>query len=390
MSAEDLTNIERERYARHFTLPGMGDAGQAKLKNGSVLCIGTGGLGSPAALYLAAAGVGKIGLVDADVVERSNLQRQVIHGESTIGSSKLESAAAKLKDLNPDVNVVCHEVRFSAANALEIAKDYDVILDGTDNFPTRYLSNDTAVLLKKPNVYGSILLFEGQVSVFAPHLGGPCYRCMFPEPPAPDAVPSCAEAGVIGALPGVIGSMQAMEAIKLIAGLGEPPLGKLIHYDALRSSFKTVSLRRDPECALCGENPTQTALIDYEGFCGVPEEDLGVPEFADLAVRNTTVVKLAEMVVDGVPKGSVVLDVREANEYAAGHIMGSVFAPLSEGMEAWVGQCCDHEKVYVICKAGGRSLRASKALRDAGVLELINVVGGMDAWKAAMLPMERY
>lgn len=387
--ADELTQTEKERYARHLTLPGLGEAGQAKLKNGSVLCIGTGGLGSPAALYLAAAGVGKIGLVDADVVERSNLQRQVIHGESTVGKSKLSSAAAKLKDLNPEVEVVCHDVRFSAANALDIAKDYDVILDGTDNFPTRYLSNDTAVLLKKPNVYGSILLFEGQVSVFAPHLGGPCYRCMFPEPPAPDAVPSCAEAGVIGALPGVIGSMQAMEAIKLITGLGEPPLGKLIHYDALRSSFRTVSLRRDPECALCGENPTQQALIDYEGFCGMPKEDSGVSEFADVAVRNSTVLQLAGAVVGGVPEGAVVLDVREADEYMSGHIAGSVFAPLSEGMDAWVEACCRHQRVYVICKAGGRSLKASKALRDAGVPELINVVGGMDAWKAASLPMEK-
>jgi len=211
---------------------------------------------------------------------------------------------------------------------------------------------------------------------------------MFPEPPAPDAVPSCAEAGVIGALPGVIGSLQAMEAIKLIAGLGEPPLGKMIHYDALRSSFRTMSLRRDPECALCGENQTQTGLIDYEGFCGVPGEDSGVPEFADVAVRNTTVLQLAKTVVGGVPEGVLVLDVREANEYASGHITGSVFAPLSEGMDAWVEQCCCSEHVYVICKAGGRSLMASKALRDAGVHELINVVGGMDAWKAAKLPME--
>lgn len=387
--ADELKQTERERYARHFTLPGMGEAGQLRLRNGSVLCIGTGGLGSPAAMYLAAAGVGKIGLVDADVVERSNLQRQVIHGESAIGKSKLSSAAARLKDINPDVEVVCHEVRFSAANAMEIAKGYDVILDGTDNFPTRYLSNDTAVLLNKPNVYGSILLFEGQVSLFAPHLGGPCYRCMFPEPPAPDAVPSCAEAGVVGALPGVIGSLQAMEAIKWITGLGEPPMGKMIHYDALRSSFRTVSLRRDPECALCGENPTQKTLIDYEGFCGLPEEDSAVPEFADVAVRNTTVVELAEQVARGVSEGAVVLDVREHDEYASGHIKGSVCAPLSGGMETWVDTCCESEKVYVICKAGGRSLTASKALRDAGVSELINVVGGMDAWKAAMLPIER-
>mgnify|MGYP000168000025 CR=1 FL=1 len=383
--ADALSAAENDRYARHLTLPGFGADGQLKLKGGSVLCIGTGGLGSPAALYLAAAGVGKIGLVDADVVERSNLQRQVIHGEAMLGKSKLESAAAKLKDLNPEVDVVCHEVRFTAANAMEIAADYDVILDGTDNFPTRYLSNDTAVLLKKPNVYGSILLFEGQVSVFAPSLGGPCYRCMFPEPPAPDAVPSCAEAGVLGALPGIIGSMQAMEAIKLLAGLGDPPVGKLIHYDALRSSFRTVTLRRDPECKLCGDSPTQKGLIDYEGFCGLPDAMNRMPEFADDKIRNASVLDLASNVDGGVPQKMLVLDVREADEYTSGHVEGSAFAPLSEGMEAWVNRCAEHEAIYVICKAGGRSLTASKALRDAGVDGLINVVGGMDAWKAAGL-----
>ncbi|QQL45038.1 molybdopterin-synthase adenylyltransferase MoeB [Sulfuriroseicoccus oceanibius] len=385
-----LNRDELDRYARHLTLPGFGTDGQQRLKNGAVLCIGTGGLGSPAAMYLAAAGVGRVGLVDADVVERSNLQRQIIHGESGVGRSKLASAVERLKEINPNVQVDVHEVRFTAANAKEIAADYDVILDGTDNFPTRFLSNDVAVLLKKPNVYGSILLFEGQVSVFAPHLGGPCYRCLFPEPPAPDAVPSCAEAGVIGALPGVIGSMQAMEAVKLLAGVGEPPLGKLVHYDALTTSFRSFAVRRDPQCKLCGDHPTQTGLVDYEGFCGLPG-DSGMPEFAAEGVRNISVTGLWDVIRNGVPAGAVVLDVREEKEFASGRAPGSrleALSTLKQRFDAVCAECEGLDSVYVICKAGGRSLRACKALRDAGVKNLINVAGGMDAWKAAGLEME--
>ena len=247
-----LSTEEKARYARHFSLSQVGLEGQEHLKNSSVLCIGAGGLGSPSTLYLAAAGVGRIGIVDSDVVELSNLQRQILHGQSTLGIPKLDSAAARLNDINPHVQVEKYPCNFTADNAMEIAADYDVIIDGTDNFPTRYLSNDVSFFLKKPNVYASIFRFEGQLSVFAPHLGGPCYRCMLPQPPDPGSVPSCAEAGVLGVLPGIMGSLQAMEAIKLLLDAGEPPLGRLLHYDALHTSFREFNLRRDPQCPLCG------------------------------------------------------------------------------------------------------------------------------------------
>ena len=318
-----LTPEENQRYARHFTLPEVGSEGQEKLKASSVLCIGTGGLGSPIALYLAAAGVGKIGLVDDDKVEASNLQRQIIHGESWIGKPKLESAKARLLETNPHIKVITHHARFTAANAMEIAKDYDVIIDGTDNFPTRYLSNDVSFLLKKPNVYGSIFRFEGQMSVFAPHLGGPCYRCMLPEPPDPGSVPSCAEAGVLGVLPGIIGSLQAMEAIKLLLDAGKPPLGKLLHYDALNTEFRTFNLRKDPQCPLCGDNPTVTELIDYEDFCG-----LKPPE----TMTEITVAELKQKLESGLD--GILIDVRMPNEHAECSISGSTLIPLPTIMDA--------------------------------------------------------
>src|SRR5262245_35477797 len=264
-----LTTAELRRYARHLTIPEFGIEGQRKLRAARVLCIGAGGLGSPIAMYLAAAGVGTIGLVDADVVDESNLQRQLLHSTADVGRSKLDSARERLRGINPHVNVEGHAARFTSENAMDLVNDYDVVIDGTDNFPTRYLSNDVCVFLKKPNVYGSILRFEGQCSVFAPHLGGPCYRCMAPQPPAPGLVPSCAEGGVLGVLPGLIGTMQATEAVKLIVGIGEPLIGRLLHVDTLSMKFRTFNLRRDPECPVCGDRPTITEPIDYEGFCGL-------------------------------------------------------------------------------------------------------------------------
>ena len=320
-----LTNEEIRRYSRHLTLPEVGVAGQEKLKAASVLCIGAGGLGSPAAMYLAAAGVGRLGLVDYDVVDESNLQRQIIHGTRAVGRSKLESARARLNDINPHVAVECHAVRLSSANALDILGRYDAVIDGTDNFPTRYLSNDACVLLKKPNIYGAIFRFEGQASVFAPHLGGPCYRCLFPEPPPPGMVPSCAEGGVLGVLPGIIGVIQATEAIKLILGKGDVLLGRLLLYNALDMKFREMKMRRDANCPACGERPTITKLIDYEQFCGVR----GEPTMnAQQAGDEITAVELAAMLKRG--ETFALVDVREPDEWAICHIPGATLLPLSE------------------------------------------------------------
>ena len=365
-----LSPEENKRYARHFTLPEVGKAGQEKLKNSSVLCIGTGGLGSPVALYLAAAGVGTIGLVDDDQVETSNLQRQIIHGESWIGKPKLDSAKARLLEVNPHINVVTYNARFTSKNAVEIIndQDYDVIIDGTDNFPTRYLSNDVAYLLQKPNIYGSIFRFEGQMSVFAPHLGGPCYRCMLPEPPDPGTVPSCAEAGVLGVLPGIIGSLQAMEAIKILLNAGTPPLGKLIHYDALNTSFKHFNLRKDPQCPLCGENPTIKELIDYEEFCGVKP-----PE----TMTEITVTELRDKLAAGLD--GKLIDVRMPDEHAECSIDGSTLIPLPEIPNKY-SELPQDEILYIHCKGGVRSAKACSYLATQGFTKLVNIKGGMDAW----------
>lgn len=371
----DLTPAEKQRYARHFTLPEVGEAGQLKLKQASVLCIGTGGLGSPAALYLAAAGVGRIGLVDSDHVESSNLQRQILHGESWIGKPKLESAAHRLRETNPLVQVDLYEARFTSANARQIAEGYDIIIDGTDNFPTRYLSNDLAFFLKKPNIYGSIFRFDGQISVFAPHLGGPCYRCMLPEPPDPGTVPSCAEAGVLGVLPGIIGSLQAMEAIKLILGIGEPPLGKLVHYDALSTSFRSFNIRRDPQCPLCGENPSITDLIDYDGFCGLPKTN---------TMNEITVTELKSKVDNGLD--GILLDVRTPEEYEAATIPGVTHhIPLQE-LPVRFGELPSGQHIYIHCKAGGRSARACEFLATVGINQTTNVKGGIDAYRDLIDP----
>ncbi|MFT5904660.1 MAG: molybdopterin/thiamine biosynthesis adenylyltransferase/rhodanese-related sulfurtransferase [Cryomorphaceae bacterium] len=363
-----LSPEESKRYARHFTLPEVGQTGQEKLKSSSVLCIGAGGLGSPVALYLAAAGVGTIGIVDDDKVESSNLQRQIIHGESWIGKSKLDSAKARLLETNPHINVVTYPVKFTSSNAIEIAQGYDIIIDGTDNFPTRYLSNDVAFLLKKPNIYGSIFRFEGQMSVFAPHLGGPCYRCMLPEPPEPGSVPSCAEAGVLGVLPGIIGSLQAMEAIKLLLGAGKPPLGKLVHYDALNTNFRNFNLRKDPQCPLCSENPTVTELIDYEDFCGVKLPD---------TMTEITVTELKQKLDAGLD--CILIDVRLPAENAVCSIPSSKLIPLPE-IENAAAELPKDKPLYIHCKGGVRSARACTYLAKLGFTQLVNIKGGMDAW----------
>ncbi len=368
-----LSTEEKARYARHFSLSQVGLEGQEKLKASSVLCIGAGGLGSPAILYLAAAGVGKIGIVDADAVEVSNLQRQILHGQANLGQSKLDSAELRIRDTNPHVEVVKYPENFTSQNALEIAKDYDVIIDGTDNFPTRYLSNDVSVMLKKPNVYASIFRFEGQLSVFAPHLGGPCYRCMLPQPPDPGTVPSCAEAGVLGVLPGIIGSLQAMEAIKLILGTGEPPLGKLLHYDALQTQFREFKLKRDPECALCGEHPTITKLIDYENFCGMNTPPPNNP-------AEISVTELQQKLSNNFE--GIFLDVRETWEYDVANIPGARLVPLATFpsiIPELKAQGLDQE-IIIHCKSGVRSDRACEFLRGEGFTHAINVAGGIDAW----------
>lgn len=364
----ELSPTEFQRYARHLAMPEFGVESQKKLKAARVLCIGAGGLGSPVSLYLAAAGVGTLGLVDPDVVELSNLQRQVLFGQSDIGRPKLEAARDRLLEANPHMTVNLHREYFSAANALDIARGYDVLIDGTDNFPTRYLSNDTAVWLGIPNVYGSILRFEGQVAVFAPHLGAPCYRCMSPTPPKPGLVPSCAEGGVLGVLPGLIGTMQALEAIKLITGIGRPLLGQLLHADTLNLRFRTFNLRRDPDCPVCGEHPTITEPIDYQGFCGMtPPPD----------VPTLTVQELHEHRQN--KDSHFLLDVREPDEYAFGNISGSTLIPLGQVADR-SGELPRDVPVYIHCRSGVRSGKAVAALQQQGFTNVYNVAGGILAW----------
>ena len=383
MDSSASTRLSREeirRYARHLTLPEVGVAGQEKLKAAGVLCIGAGGLGSPAAMYLAAAGVGRLGLVDFDVVDDSNLQRQILHGTGAVGRSKLESAKARLNDINPHVAIECHAVRLNSGNALEILGRYDVVLDGTDNFPTRYLSNDACVLLKKPNIYGAIFRFEGQASVFAPHLGGPCYRCLFPEPPPPGLVPSCAEGGVLGVLPGILGVIQATEALKLILGQGESLLGRLLLYNALDMRFREMKVRRDPACPVCGERPTLTRLIDYEQFCGVKENpSMNAQPTGD----EITAVELAAMLKRG--ETFTLVDVRERDEWAIGHIPGATLLPLSELPQRF-GELPKDGRLVLHCKAGKRSLKALQFLREHGYTNLKSVRGGIDAWSTDVDP----
>lgn len=365
-----LTPEELRRYARHASIPGFGLEAQQKLKAARVLVIGAGGLGSPVSMYLAAAGVGTLRIVDADAVELSNLQRQILHGESDVGRAKVESAADTLREVNPHVHLDLVKDVFCAANARELASGCDVIIDGTDNFPTRYLSNDVAVWAGMPNVYGSILRFDGQVSVFAPHLGGPCYRCMAPQPPKPGMVPTCAEGGVLGALPGIVGSMQALEAIKLITGVGQPLIGRLLHLDTLGMNFRTFTLKRDPECPVCGENPTITEPIDYDGFCGVPKKP-------DLPMKTLTVSELKALRSSG--DVHHLLDVRQPDEWAVCSIEGAQLIPLGE-LPARVEELPRDKRLIIHCKAGGRSARAVAWLMEQGFEDVWNVEGGMDAW----------
>ena len=369
-----LNNDEIRRYSRHLILPEVGLGGQKKICSTSVLCIGAGGLGSPIAMYLAAAGVGKLGILDFDTVDFSNLQRQIIHGTQDVGRPKTQSARETIARINPNVEVVIHNTRITSQNALEVIGPYDIVVDGTDNFPTRYLTNDACVLLKKPNVYGSIFRFEGQASVFAPHLGGPCYRCLYPEPPPPGMVPSCAEGGVLGVLPGIVGTIQATEILKLALGKGSSLIGRLLLFNALDMKFREVKLRRDPQCPLCGENPSITELIDYETFCGM------APEPATLA-SNPDEVTVEEMkrALDQPQLGINVIDVREPDEHQIAHINGVPLVPLSALPQRFT-ELDPNRQYYIHCKSGVRSMRALQFLREQGFKYLKSVKGGITAW----------
>ena len=380
----ELTRDELSRYARHLILPEVGVEGQQKLKAARVLCVGAGGLGSPLALYLSAAGVGTLGLVDFDVVDASNLQRQILHSTRDVGRKKLDSAEEKLAALNPAVHVVKHETMLSSTNAMDILKDYDIVADGTDNFPTRYLVNDACVLLGKPNVYGSVFRFEGQASVFATR-EGPCYRCLYPEPPPPGTVPSCAEGGVLGILPGLIGIIQATEVIKLILGKGEALVGRLLLVDALSMRFRELKLKKNPECPVCGAHPTVTALIDYQQFCGI------VPEASPEAGQETTL-------KNGIPQMTVqelkqrrdageelfVLDVREPYEYQIANIGGTLI-PQNE-VPRRLAEIDRNREIVVQCRSGGRSQRIAEFLAQQGYPNVKNLAGGILAWADAIDP----
>jgi adenylyltransferase/sulfurtransferase len=363
----DLTVEETKRYSRHLVIPQFGVAGQKKLKQSSVLVVGAGGLGSPLALYLAAAGVGRLGLVDFDAVDVTNLQRQIIHGTGDVGRPKVDSAREAVNRINPLVEVLTHEIRLTSENAMDILGEYDVIVDGTDNFPTRYLVNDACVLLGKPNVYGSIFRFEGQASVFhAPH--GPCYRCLYPEPPPPGVVPSCEEGGVLGILPGIVGTLQANEAVKLIVGLGQTLMGRLLLLDALEMEFRAVRLRKDPDCPVCGTHPTITELIDYEAFCSLGAEDLA-PDVPEITARE-----LSESL------GRVLLvDVREAHELKIARIADTVHIPLRE-LGDRLGELDRDADIVLYCHFGVQSARAAKILLDAGYSRVRNLKDGILAW----------
>ena len=370
----ELNNDEIRRYSRHLILPEVGLAGQKKIKATKVLCIGAGGLGSPIAMYLAAAGIGKIGIVDFDTVDFSNLQRQIIHGTDDVGRPKAESAKETIASINPNVEVVIHNTRISAENALDLIAPYDIVVDGTDNFPTRYLTNDACVLLKKPNVYGSIFRFEGQASVFAPHLGGPCYRCLYPEPPPPGMVPSCAEGGVLGVLPGIIGCIQTNEILKLALGKGTSLVGRLLLFNALDMKFRELKLRRDPSCPLCGDKPSITALIDYEMFCGI------VPEPANPG-QNPDEVTVQDMkkALDDPKLGIKVVDVREPDEYQIAKVAGVPLLPLSQLPQRFT-ELDPNVQYYLHCKGGIRSMKALKFLREQGFKYVKSVKGGIGAW----------
>jgi molybdopterin/thiamine biosynthesis adenylyltransferase/rhodanese-related sulfurtransferase len=376
----DLNDSELRRYARQLILPELGREGQKKIRAAGVLCVGAGGLGSPLALYLAAAGIGRLGILDFDTVDLSNLHRQVLHGTDDVGRAKTESARDAIARLNPEVEVVVHTTRLTRDNALELLRAYDVIADGTDNFPTRYLVNDACVLLGKPNVYGSVFRFEGQASLFAPHLGGPCYRCLYPEPPPPGSVPGCAEGGVLGVLPGIIGLIQATETLKLILGRGTSLLNRLLLFNALDMTFRELKIRRDPACPLCGSNPTITALMDYNQFCGLPTSQ------SPSAVHPDEVsVQELKRALDNPAPGIHVLDVREPDEYQIARIPGAQLLPLSQLGQRW-SELNPDQSYYLYCKSGVRSLRAVQFLRRLGFHQLKSVRGGIDAWSREVDP----
>lgn len=376
----DLTNEEIRRYSRHLILPEVGMAGQRKIRNTSVLCIGAGGLGSPIAMYLSAAGIGKLGIVDFDDVDLSNLQRQILHTDADVGRSKAESARETIAGINPHTEVVIHKTRISSENALDLIRPYDIVVDGTDNFPTRYLTNDACVLLKKPNVYGSIFRFEGQASVFAPHLGGPCYRCLYPEPPPPGMVPSCAEGGVLGVLPGIIGCIQANEILKLALGKGSPLIGRLLLFNALDMKFRELKLRKDPKCPICGPNPSITGLIDYEQFCGIVPEPVNPGQNPD----EVTVFDMKKA-LENPGSGIRVLDVREGDEWAIARVNGATLFPLSTLPQRFM-ELDPNVQYYLHCKAGVRSLKALRFLREQGFKYLKSVKGGISAWSDQVDP----
>jgi len=372
----ELSHEEIHRYSRHLLIPDVGLEGQRKLKAASVLVVGTGGLGSPVALYLAAAGIGRIGLVDYDVVDFTNLQRQIIHSESRLGDLKVESARDRLQDLNSEIQVDIYNEYLNSENAFEISAPYDIIVDGTDNFPSRYLVNDLCVLTGKPNVYGSIYRFDGQASVFNAE-GGPCYRCLFPEPPPPGLVPSCAEGGVLGVLPGTIGSIQATETLKLILGIGEPLIGRLLLYDALDLSFQTVKLQKNPDCKICGENPQVTQLIDYEEFCGIPACDHTSEEW------DITASELSARLKAGAPMR--LIDVREPHELEISRLEGAELIPLGQ-FASRLSELDSAEEIVLICKSGTRSARALEILASAGFKKVKNLKGGVNAWAVKVDP----
>ena len=378
-SVSDLSKDEILRYSRHLIMPEVGMDGQLKLKNAKVLCIGAGGLGSPLLLYLGAAGVGRLGIVDFDVVDFTNLQRQVIHGTADVGRSKLESAQATIREINPNVEVVGYNARLTSENALELFRDFDIIVDGTDNFPTRYLVNDACVLLGKPNVYGSIFRFEGQASVFYARQG-PCYRCLYPEPPPPGLVPSCAEGGVLGVLPGIVGCLQAMETIKLIIGQGQTLIGRLLVFDALGMKFRELKLRKNPDCPVCGAHPTITGLIDYEQFCGIRGEEhtpvmTGVPEIGPREVKKMIDEK----------QSFVLIDVREPHEFQICRIPGSTLIPLGE-IPKRMHELDSASEIVVHCRSGQRSAKAVEFLMKAGFQKIHNLKGGILAWSDQVDP----
>jgi adenylyltransferase/sulfurtransferase len=365
---------EMQRYSRHLIMPEVTSDGQKRLKAARVLCIGAGGLGSPIALYLAAAGVGTIGIVDFDDVDLSNLQRQILHGTKDVGRAKLESARDRLRDINPQIETNLHHCRFCSDNAPKIVAGYDVVVDGSDNFPTRYLSNDVCVFAHKPNVYGSVFRFEGQTTVFAPHLGGPCYRCLFPEPPPAESVPNCAQAGVLGVLPGVIGMLQAIETLKLILGIGTPLIGRLLHFDALQMKFRELNLRRDRHCPVCGDNPTIFSPIDYEQFCGVPDE-AGIQELSPQELKSK---------MDS-GESFELIDVREPFEYEIAHIERAKLIPLGEIADR-IDELKREQPIVIHCHSGMRSAQAVRLLQRHGFTNVYNLEGGIDAWSDQIDP----